>query len=155
MCNPELIHTDRLLYQGTDLRFITLTVSGPRDRRKKPGDTDPDIAIALGDRVGENLYQMWNSGTRSGDTFRRFKQIMGRFYIRGSKMERSSGTSWWAPDQSPPNQMTYECDAKLGSPAVVDCTHLEYEGLKPAGAPDTVQIGPGLTKVSTSSKSQN
>ena len=66
-------------------------------------------------------------------------------------MKLGSDMTWWGREAADPaNEMTYQCDADLGSPTAVDCAHLEYERLQPAGAPDTVQIGPGLTKVFTS-----
>lgn len=66
-------------------------------------------------------------------------------------MEAESGGShhpWWTP-RANTDDMTYECDARLGSPREIDCSKLEYSQL---GAPsDTTTISPGAPKVLSTS----
>ena len=66
-------------------------------------------------------------------------------------MERGSSETWWSTSTDPPDEMAYECDAKLGSPAVVDCTKIQYQDLGLAS--DSVQIGPGTPKLFTEGNS--
>lgn len=42
--------------------------------------------------------------------------------------------------------MTYQCDARLGSPALVDFEKMRDQGLGRPGA-GTVDLGPGKTKI--------
>ena len=78
------------------------------------------------------------------------------FYQAYSAMERGMHAGehlrpWWqylSLSPSQPDQMTYACDAHLGSPPEVDCSRLEYSQL---GAPsDTVAVAPGVSKVLSS-----
>ena len=70
-------------------------------------------------------------------------------------MERAHGygrpTAWWSffmgageDEDTPPSDMVYTCDAKLGAPKAVDCSQLAYSGLGPPS--DTVTVGPGASK---------
>ena len=65
-------------------------------------------------------------------------------------MTRGGSRPWWSPVVPGPDEMTYECDASLGSPSEVDCLHIQWDQLSPAS--DTVQVGPGSTTFLHSSK---
>ena len=66
----------------------------------------------------------------------------------------ASGT-WWQLAFSTPikplvDDMSYQCDAKLGNPREVDCSQLEYSQLGPLS--DSISIRPGAPKILSSSK---
>ena len=58
-------------------------------------------------------------------------------------MVRGGNGFWWqhSLEQAPQDEMTYECDASLGSPPEADCTHIEWSELLPDS--DTLQVSPG------------
>lgn len=80
----------------------------------------------------------------------RLQAVASYFSFSGATLERrvSPTTPWWQrPSQ--PNEMTYDCDAGLGGPKVVDCTQLQYQlGVKS----DNLQIGAGEVRFLSSSK---
>ena len=131
--------------------FITVTVSGPDGRRYKPGDTDPAIPAVLGDMfadLGEPYYQ---AGDWQNPLFQHYWGAICRLDMKASEMEKGSSERWWDPIRGQSDEMAYECDPKLGSPAVVDCTQIQRQGL---GAPsDTIQVAPGVNKLFSTSKS--
>ena len=46
--------------------------------------------------------------------------------------------------------MSYECDATLGTPGVVDCTQIQMHQMGPLN--ETFEVGPGKTKFLSSSQ---
>ena len=70
------------------------------------------------------------------------------FSLQSLFMKREEGKPWWALALSLGDAMSYECDAKLGSPRAVDCSHVEYSQL---GYPsDTLILEPHAAKTLTS-----
>ena len=74
----------------------------------------------------------------------------------GVGLSRGGTSTWWQILPKPSNpkidEMAYECDAKLGSPSMSDCSKIEWNQL---GAPsDTVTVVPGMTQYLHSSKQQ-
>ena len=69
-------------------------------------------------------------------------------------MSRTGQTAWWTEAASP-DEMTYECDADLGSPLLTECTQIEWNQLGPASVSppsDTVTVGPGVVQFLHSSQ---
>jgi len=62
-------------------------------------------------------------------------------------------TPFWRPVGASQEEMSYECDATLGTPAEVDCAQVEWSEL--GADDDTLSVGPGITKVLSSSTSPN
>ena len=62
-------------------------------------------------------------------------------------MQRGATTPWWDVTETS-DEMTYECDAKLGNPSAIDCSQLSSQ----LGAPsDSVLVAPGAIKFLSSS----
>ena len=125
--------------------FLTVTVAGqPNYMETKtiaPGDYDPAIPEALSGAL-RGVISGWRSGNSYASHY-----IEGAWILEliASDMDRDSpNTLWWDSLRKTPTatQMAYECDPKLGSPTVVDCSKLEYSSL--LGAPsDSISVGPG------------
>ena len=122
--------------------FYTVTVSKPTgDTVHEPGYYDPSIAQVLSDaaqRAGEAL-------PRNNVMAQRFKTEADMLAGQADAMSRGSIVPWWSYSLAVlEDQMTYACDAKLGTPKSADCTALEYSELGPDS--DTVTIGPEVLK---------
>ena len=74
-----------------------------------------------------------------------------QLWQREMLMKQGSDLTWWAMSVDPPNRMAYECDANLGSPAMVDCFKVQYQDLGPMS--DSVKIGPETPKFLTEGNS--
>lgn len=72
-----------------------------------------------------------------GDTVR-------RMVVVSQKMRPGGKTPWWQQVPDSADEMTYECDAKLGAPAAVDCAKVEYGEL--GADDDTFSVGAGVVK---------
>lgn len=110
------------------------------DGDPSPGGHDSQIPIKLGQHLRDKLVNSKGKSTTAPS--------YEEFFVKAASMEREGGGSepWWTPRQHT-DDMTYECDAHLGSPRVVDCGKLEYSQL---GAPsDTVRISAGAPKILT------
>lgn len=79
-----------------------------------------------------------------------YRQRAGAWISRSVAMVRGGMRPWWRWDATASEDMTYECDARLGRPSGADCTHIEWEQLLPAS--DTLEVGPGLVTFLHSSK---
>ena len=77
--------------------------------------------------------------------------LVHRMVIVSQKMRPGGQTPWWQQVPDAAEEMTYECDAKLGSPAAVDCAKVEYGEL--GLDDDTFSVTAGLAKVLSSGQS--
>lgn len=107
-----------------------------------PGDNDPATAVRLREAVRDALVA------------RPELQILRGFFLYLSLqtmfMKREEGKPWWALALPLGDTMSYECNAKLGSPRAVDCGHVENSQL---GYPsDTLILEPNAAKTLTSSQ---
>lgn len=66
-----------------------------------------------------------------------------------SMWPRGAHKSWWTVLGSSVSHMTYECDAKLGSPKTMDCTQLQKQI---SSSTDNLQLHPEKTKFLASSE---
>ncbi|KAL9118562.1 MAG: hypothetical protein Q9187_004893 [Circinaria calcarea] len=118
--------------------FVTLTVSNIAGD-PSPGGYDSQIPIKLGQHLRDKLV---NSKGKSSTA-----PSYEEFFMRAAIMEQEGGGGqepWWTSRQHT-DDMTYECDAHLGSPRVVDCGKLEFSQL--GASSDTVRISAGAPKV--------
>lgn len=74
--------------------------------------------------------------------------IVHRMVVVSQKMRPAGNTPWWQQVPEAADEMTYECDAKLGAPAAVDCAKVEYGEL--GADEDTFSIGAGVAKILSS-----
>ena len=127
--------------------FLTVSITNPRTKKPASGNTDPSIALTLGDSVRE----AWIN-TLPQDPMRQLLAKRSNYYVSQSMRMRTGGSvPWWSAPVNPvEDDMTYECDSKLGSPKEVDCAHVEWEELGPNT--DVVELVPGVVKTLASSK---
>ena len=123
-------------------------MSGPEQRSRKPGDTDPMIPI----KIGESLTLL---NVMAPDNFDSSISADGRRYMNlGLSSLGAAGVNpspWWQQRVSPSDdEMTYQCDARLGNPSEVDCSRIEWNQLAPGL--DTLSVGPGNPTFLHSSK---
>ena len=74
----------------------------------------------------------------------RLGAIVHRMVVVSQKMTPGGSTPWWKQIPDAADEMTYECDAKLGAPEAVDCAKLEYGEL--GADDDTFSVGAGVSK---------
>ena len=74
--------------------------------------------------------------------------IVHRMVVVSRKMTPGGKTPWWQQIPDAADEMTYECDAKLGAPAAVDCAKVEYGEL--GADDDTISVGAGVVKILSS-----
>lgn len=118
--------------------FFTITIGGPRWKTTlpSPGNLDPAIPIGVARATYTTAEEMARLPTLVAST--------NHWVERADQMKRGSTETWWQlqPPQTPP-EMTYKCDANLGSPPVMACTQIEWNQLSPSS--DTLNVGPGVT----------
>lgn len=71
----------------------------------------------------------------------RLGAFVHRMILVSQKMTPGGKTPWWQQVPESADDMTYECDAKLGAPAAVDCAKVEYQELGADDASFSVQAG--------------
>ena len=139
----ELTHYN--LTTAPTAKFLTVTIDTGRPHLPV-GDYAIDIPIAITAQLTPGAYQ-GNERLALG------VQKYGELVVR----RMTSPSQWWSPAPEPPNtsplatnDTVYQCDASLGTPAVTDCSQLDYSQL---GAPsDSLIVGPGTPKLLTFSK---
>lgn len=129
------------------MSFLTISVTKTgKTKRLRPGDRDPAIPLVLHESLIKARSQ---AGLNDGERLR-LQAVANFFAFAGATLERyaSLTTPWWERPLQP-DEMTYECDAGLGNPKVVDCTQLQYQlGVKS----DDLQIGAGEVRFLSSSE---
>ena len=106
----------------------------------QPGDHDPSVAKAISDY---NLNLNRNINTHNSPAALRSEQNIQKWNDQAARMGRGETVPFWGtePSTGTSDEMNYDCDANLGSPAEVDCTQIEWNQLGPPS--DSVQVGPG------------
>ena len=74
--------------------------------------------------------------------------IVHRMVVVSRKMSPGGNTPWWQQVPDAADEMTYECDANLGSPNAVDCAQVEYGEL--GLNDDTFSVAAGVAKILSS-----
>ncbi|MCJ1229777.1 hypothetical protein MMC12_006447 [Toensbergia leucococca] len=120
--------------------FTTVTITGPDAPLRRPGDTDPEVSSVIMEA------DRWLAGHHAEGSEDRvhFLDLADRSEWRAHEMRRGGSLNWWDPYPTPVSEMTYVCDANLGSPAVVDCNQLQWRRLGPAS--DSVDLRPAEPK---------
>ena len=124
-----------------------MSVAGSQHILREPGNTDPEVAYFIEAKYRELARQANPTDARIKEFF---LSTAARYYDEAMLMRRGLSTTWWQLGGLSDVEMTYECDSDLGSPALADCTHIEWQGLGPTT--DTVYFGPGAAKFFSSSK---
>ncbi|KAL9120123.1 MAG: hypothetical protein Q9187_003327 [Circinaria calcarea] len=123
----------------TSTSYLTITITSRSKRRSGAGDADPLIPLHL--YLAQAQFDGYHLSKETYPFYQAFLSMSRAMHTAGRQ-------PWWqhlSRSPSHPDQMTYACDANLGSPPEVDCSRLEYSEL---GAPsDTVAIVPGIPKV--------
>ena len=123
-----------------DSAFFTVTVSGSHYSNFHPGDTDPMVPALFGMLEMDAFHK-----TTPGSSEASVRLAGSRFWstvIAG--MSRGGSVAWWSPAfWQASTEMTYECDAGLGSPSTVDCAQVEWSQLGPSS--DAITVGPEKT----------
>ena len=78
----------------------------------------------------------------------KLSSIVHRMILVSRKMTPGGNTPWWQQIPESADEMTYECDAKLGAPAAVDCAKVEYGEM--GANDDTISVGAGIVKILSS-----
>ena len=127
----------------TDPGFLTVSMMKALTPQKRPGQTEASIAESLAKHVAVRALQPGVSSAAQT-----YALDYGRvLHRRALQMEGGQGPdTWYDPTLPGSDEMTYQCDSKLGSPSVIDCEKLMYHGL---GKFDTatVDLGPSKTKI--------
>ncbi|MCJ1223628.1 hypothetical protein MMC12_000271 [Toensbergia leucococca] len=116
-------------------------------------DTDPAIPYTIAGQADTRAGELWDEGNEDTPLYEHFADIVDRLDRREEQMQRGGSLTWWEDSPLPPDQMVYECDANLGSPALVDCNQLQWQGLGPTS--DTVTINPETPKFFSSMPSED
>ena len=108
----------------TSTTFLTVTVSGPSNKHYAPGNFDPFIPIT----IGGYLYSKGNA-LPDGSSLRNLYTVGSNYWFSvAESMDRRGPTTWWETKATEEkSEMTYKCDAGLGSPSYPDCSRLVYE----------------------------
>lgn len=117
--------------------FITVTISVKGRRLTAPGNYDPGVP--------ESIAQKFTTKYTEATPNSKFELLYGTsvktWEMKTEDMSRGGTTPWWKPASDASDEMTYECDAGLGSPSSIDCSKIEWSQLGPPS--DTVSVGPG------------
>ena len=118
--------------------FFTLTISNIPGQ-KQPGDHDPSVATAISDY---NVFLNRNKNTHNSPAALKSEKNIQKWTDQSARMGRGETVPFWKTESPPESndEMNYECDANLGSPAEVDCAQIEWNQLGPPS--DTVEVGP-------------
>ena len=146
--------SDRGVADSTSFITITVTTSDSPKSGMAPGNTDPSIADAIGNYMNAATNSD-SKGAGQASQLRKIRSIGGQMWeLAAAGMIRSGSTTWWlsASRSLADDEMTYECDTSLGSPAVADCSQVEWSQLGPPS--DTVTVGPNNVQFMHSSESQ-
>ena len=122
--------------------FLTVSVKATNFKDPQPGNTHPSLAIF----VAENLSNLMVGATNAVRD--QLGAIVHRMVLVSQKMRPGGDTTWWQQVPDAAEEMSYECDAKLGAPNAADCARVEYGEL--GLDDDTFSLTGGLAKVLSS-----
>ena len=127
---------------------MTVTITGPKGKPESPGDYDPMIPLKLYESQRDAKGSLPPSNTNT----------LSKIYLAMSLASGDASTPWYnllpeffSQPMSSPDEMIYQCDANLGAPIQLDCTHLEYSRFSTPS--DTVVVGGETPTILSLSKS--
>ena len=126
-----------------DAVFLTISIRS-RTAEANPGLFDPEVALALWG--ASNIAAALSPKDSPEEKIASSRA--DHWLVRANRMTRGTSiVSWCLQDNKIPpsdvDEMTYECDANLGNPAVADCAQIEWSQL---GHPsDSLTVGPEAT----------
>ena len=133
--NPAMSFYAHLGNPTPRINFFTVTVSS--NRFHLPGNSDPAIPLTI----------VKGLDTERAATYPNDKDFydfsIRSWTARAERMSRGGVRTWFDPAAAS-DDMSYECDAGLGSPATVDCAQIEWNQLGSSSS-DTLTVGPGTT----------
>ena len=133
-----------ILYAAWNSTFFTVTIHRKDTEPPEAGNYDPSVAVL----VADFLKNRQRGSPR--DVWRKLENAITDFTKRTQNMYAGGKTTpWWGATAGMVDKMSYECDAKLGAPAEVDCAQLEWSQL--GADEEKVDLGSTLTKVLSSS----
>ncbi|CAF9908203.1 MAG: hypothetical protein ALECFALPRED_004349 [Alectoria fallacina] len=139
-------NTDLSLPYPISAHFLTVSVKGRTFGDPQPGNTHPSVAVLIAEYLSGILKGADNAvRAKLGST-------INRMVVVSQKMRPGGNTPWWQQIPESADEMTYECDAKLGAPAAVDCEKVEYGEL--GADDDTISVGAGVVKFLSSGTCQ-
>ena len=116
--------------------FITLSITGPISPPPSPGDYDTAIPLAFSK---DALLRSPMSHSNVAEMNR--LNDLGDFWYRQALAKESGALGpWWNFDLNAGDEMTYACDANLGSPNDTDCIKLQDQLGPPS---DSIHVAPG------------
>lgn len=102
-----------------------------------PGNYDPSIAVV----VREHLWDARSRAPINSVAQQRHQSEAQLMHLQVMAMQRGGGNvPWWRQYPLASDEMTYECDAGLGSPKAMDCSQLQHQI---SARTDNVQIAAG------------
>ena len=138
ICLEKISLRDDSLFLAVTTYFMTVTISDSADG-KQPGDHDPSVPQAISNY---NVYLNRNSNIHNSPEAIQSEDNIQMWSDVAARMGRGETVTWWqTASPSVKDEMNYECDNSLGSPAEVDCTQIEWNQLTPTS--DTLTVGPG------------
>ncbi|KAL9122948.1 MAG: hypothetical protein Q9187_000503 [Circinaria calcarea] len=92
----------------------------------------------------ENIWDIRNTVPSNTATYKHLQTKAQLMRLQAMAMQRSErDVPWWLHHSLAPDEMTYDCDAALGSPKAMDCSKLQNQIRSRAG---NVQVGLGEVK---------
>ena len=142
------MHIDDL--QAPNTAFCTIAVGGPNVDLLRPGALDPMIPATISRSVLHSA-QLSLISSLTQVTQLEYMWSAQEWATAAAGMVRGGDVTWWeAASTSAFDRMIYECDPGLGSPAVADCSQIEWNQLGPSS--DMLVVGPGVVEFLHSSK---
>ena len=124
--------------------FITAIVHGTHLINPTPGDQDPSVPLAL-----SSIFEM-QASLQPENSNQRFVNLMESALYQGDASGQPGDRPWWDRGSIgsetaqkallASDEMTYECDSRLGSPSNVYCSQIEWSQLGPPS--DTLTLDP-------------
>lgn len=124
--------------------FFTITLSGPNNKNRAPGNYDPGIPKG----VAQDISSM--KATHPDFSRAQYPSLDQKIHYwtdLSKRMETGGTTPWWqfqVPQD--PQETIYDCDMELGTPLTTDCSQVVLNQLSTAAAAsDTLSLTAGVT----------
>ena len=129
---------------ATNTSFITVSFKDP-GKPDQPGNYDPSVALKLYEHSTQN--GLIGPGDLAGPSKNPWYYAFLGMYQNLQESGVSRYTWWDMVARAMKNEMTYTCDAKLGTPSESDCNELPLSQLGPTS--DFIRITPHAPVIRT------